>query len=109
MKTETMIHVGGRIYLPVDKIYLLKAELNYTKIFLNDGSNVLSSTNLGKIEKRLSGYSFVRPNRSTVISWHFIHIVEMEQSRIILKNREMFSISRKRKKLFSNLHLFTKL
>lgn len=102
MKTNQKIHVGCRTNLLANEIFLLKADLNYTKIFMLDGSEIFSSTNLGKIQKRLSGFDFVRPNRSTVVNRVFIQCVEIENSRIILQNNEVLRISRKRKVQFSN-------
>lgn len=74
MKTEleNQIHLGSRINVAAHSILLLKADKNYTEIFLTDGSKILSSTTMGIIEKRLEDYNFFRPNRSTIINLRYL-------------------------------------
>ncbi|AWV96956.1 LytR/AlgR family response regulator transcription factor [Arcticibacterium luteifluviistationis] len=75
MKTlnkEQLIHVGARKLIPPNDILMLKADVNYTEVFLMDGSKILSSTTIGTIEKRLDGFDFFRVNRSTVVNLKFL-------------------------------------
>lgn len=84
---------------------MLKSDVNYTTIYLEDGSQILSSTTIGILEKRLKDFIFFRPNRSFVINLQFISKVEKkEQSgnflRIFLKNKEEVSLSRRKTSAF---------
>ncbi len=67
-----LVKIGSRRQVAPSQILMLKADCNYTEIFLNDGSKFLSSTTLGTIAKRLEGFNFFRINRSTVINMKFI-------------------------------------
>ena len=101
MNNDLLIHVGGRKSVAVNSILMLKANINYTLIFLDDGSQILSSTTIGILEKRLKDYQFFRPNRSTIINLEFMADFEKKSqvgsySRIVLKNNEEVLISRRR-------------
>ncbi|SOE22400.1 LytTr DNA-binding domain-containing protein [Spirosomataceae bacterium TFI 002] len=73
---HTLVHVGARSSVSPEKIVLLESDSNYTKIILKDGSIIFSSTTMGVIEKRLSGYNFFRPNRSTIINLQYFDQVK---------------------------------
>ncbi|MFT5886014.1 MAG: two-component system LytT family response regulator [Arcticibacterium sp.] len=62
------IHLGSRQKATPSQILYLKAESNYTQIYFNDGSQLLSSTTFGKLEQRLDSFDFFRANRSTIIN-----------------------------------------
>jgi len=101
MNNDLQVHVGGRKSVAVNSILMLKANINYTLIFLDDGSQILSSTTIGILEKRLKDYQFFRPNRSTIINLEFMADFEKKSqvgsySRIVLKNNEEVLISRRR-------------
>jgi two-component system LytT family response regulator len=65
---KTKIHLGARAFASPSDILNLEAKDNYTLIHFTDNSQLLSSTTLGLIEKRLEPYGFFRINRSTVIN-----------------------------------------
>jgi DNA-binding LytR/AlgR family response regulator len=56
-----------------DEIIQLEAKQNYTVIYFKDGSNLLSSTNLGILEERLEPYAFFRVNRSVIINLNHLN------------------------------------
>lgn len=58
MKTNKLIHLGSRTRIMPSDILMLKADINYTIVILNDGSKIVSSTTMGIIEKRLENYHF---------------------------------------------------
>jgi DNA-binding LytR/AlgR family response regulator len=72
MNTDTLILIGGRKKICPNSILMLKANINYTQVYLEDGSLILSSTNLGILEKRLKDFDFFRTNRSTIINLQFV-------------------------------------
>lgn len=105
MKTNNLIHLGSRKNIPSSSILMLKSDINYTIIYLNDGSKILSSTTLGKIEKRLKDFQFFRPNRSIIFNLDFMADFEDESQsgcfgKILLKNNEKIALSRRRTEAF---------
>jgi DNA-binding LytR/AlgR family response regulator len=100
MKNEYLVHLGGRMKINPDAILLLKADLNYTHVYLEDGSTVLSSTTLGILAQRLKNFSFFRPNRSVLVNLDYMVDFEAGSAQIKMENNEVFKISRRRAKLF---------
>jgi two-component system LytT family response regulator len=79
---------------------MLKADINYTHILLEDGSTILSSRTLGLFEKRLYSYSFFRPNRSVIINLDYMASFQKDSFTIKMENDELINISRRRTKQF---------
>ena len=103
MNEEQLLHIGGRLKVAPKNIRLLKAEINYTKVHLEDGSTLLSSITLGILEKRLQDFSFFRPNRSVLINLDYVVDFEVASAQIKMKNNETFKISRRRTKHFEGI------
>lgn len=103
MKNELLIHFGGRTKIAPQTILLLKAEINYTQVYLEDGTTFLSSITLGILEKRLQEYAFFRPNRSVLINLDYMVAFEEASAQIKMGNNEIFKISRRRTKNFHNI------
>ncbi len=103
MNNETLLHIGGRLKIAPNSIRLLKADINYTEVHLDDGRTLISSITLGVLEKRLQDYSFFRPNRSVVVNLDYMVEYEEASAQIKMENNEIFKISRRRAKHFYNL------
>ncbi|HLO42694.1 MAG TPA: LytTR family DNA-binding domain-containing protein [Leadbetterella sp.] len=93
---KKLVSFGSRKELDPEKVDFLKAEINYTHIYLNDGSRILSSTSLGILESRLKPFAFCRPNRSHLVNARFIKRTTEEA--LVLQNNEIVKISRRRQK-----------
>jgi DNA-binding LytR/AlgR family response regulator len=100
MNNELLIPFGGRMKIDPKTILLLKADINYTQVYLEDGSTVLSSITLGTLAKRLHEFSFFRPNRSVLINLDYMVAFEAASAQIKMENNEVFKISRRRAKHF---------
>lgn len=96
MKTNNLIHFGGRIERDASDVLILKADLNYTFIYFKDGTRKLVATTLGKIEGRLPARRFFRINRSTVVNLDDSEIAS-DGSSITTKNGMIIHASRRRK------------
>lgn len=103
MNDETLLNLGGRLKISPKNIRLLRAEINYTKVHLADGSTLLSSITLGILEKRLQNFSFFRPNRSVLINLDYMIDFEETSAQIKMRNNETFKISRRRTKHFYSI------
>lgn len=93
---KRLVSFGSRKELDPSSVNFLIADINYTYIYLKDGSKILSSTNLKELESRLKAHAFLRPNRSILVNARFIK--GCTSSSIILKNNEIIKISRRRQK-----------
>jgi DNA-binding LytR/AlgR family response regulator len=107
MNPNTLIHLGAYEKVPPSTILMLKADSNYTTIYLQDGKQIMSSTCIGTLEKRLSAYQFFRLNRSTLVSLSYISKFGDknkvgDSSVIVLKNDEEIKISRRKVKDINN-------
>lgn len=105
MKTNTLIHLGSRKNISPDTILMLKSDVNYTLIYLDDGSQILSSTTIGILEKRLKNFQFFRPNRSIIFNLEFMARYEDKAQsgnygNILLKNNEKIALSRRKSNAF---------
>ena len=108
MKTNTLIHLGSRKNIAPECILMLKSDINYTTIYLDDGSQILSSTTIGILEKRLKEFSFFRTHRSTIINLQFVADFEKNTetgnfSRVFLKNKEEVPLSRRKTTKFMKI------
>ncbi|RFS18430.1 LytTR family DNA-binding domain-containing protein [Emticicia sp. C21] len=100
MNNELLITIDKHLTIRSSQILMLKADINYTHIVMEDGSSVLSSRTLGIFERRLFNQSFFRPNRSVIINLNYIVDFQQEASTIRMENDESITISRRRVKGF---------
>jgi two-component system LytT family response regulator len=77
MKSE-LVHLGSRKTINPSKILLLKADTNYTLIYLVDGTEFMTATNLGTLEERLKDFNFYRTHRSTLINLKYVSDIEID-------------------------------
>ena len=101
MNPNELVHLGSRKRISASSILMLKADINYTLIYLDDGNEILSSTTIGILEKRLKGYNFFRPNKSFVINLEFMSDYENKDTscdyvKILLKNDLKIALSRRK-------------
>ncbi|HLO45060.1 MAG TPA: LytTR family DNA-binding domain-containing protein [Leadbetterella sp.] len=96
------INIGSRTEIEASQMLFCVSDANYTKVFMNDGKVILTSTNLGKIEERTGNYKhLVRPNRSYLININYASFMEDRQS-ILLKTGKQIKISRRKIPLIMN-------
>ncbi len=103
MNTKNLVHVGGRMKFCPSKIILLEGDINYTRLYFSDGTMILTSTNIGKLEARFSAFNFFRTNRSYIINLDFITNFEIETGSIKMENNETIQLSRRRTKQFIDI------
>ncbi len=97
MKTlPNYLHVGSRTLIDFREIILFEADANYTKIYLKSGKVFVSSTTLGKIEKRLKNNPlFFRTHKTFMVNLN--HVTNHSETAIQIDNRMQVSLSRRRK------------
>ncbi|GGD79610.1 hypothetical protein GCM10011514_49480 [Emticicia aquatilis] len=96
-----LISVGGRKKIALKEIIMLRAEVNYTYVYLTDGSRFLVSYTLKKLAKRFSEFDyFVRPNKSVLLNTKYTSSFDGLVLQISLPNGEILQnavISRRKK------------
>ena len=66
---ENLIHLGSRMFIDASQIMMIRADINYSFIYLLDGRCLYSSTTLGKLQKRLHALgNFTRVHASYLIN-----------------------------------------
>ena len=100
MKT---IAIGGRIKILPETVILLEADINYTKLYLANGKQIVVATTLKQLEKRfLVLQNFFRPHKSQIVNLNFITTYDLANSEITMQNHHTVFISRRRKTKFKN-------
>jgi two-component system, LytTR family, response regulator len=86
--------LGGFILIDHRDIVYVKADWNYSEVFLNKGRSELITSNLGVIEKMLDPYPFFRINRSALINLNYLVKVKRIQRKCYLqKGDEEFELT----------------
>lgn len=89
----------GYTVVEMDNIVRLKADNNYTIIFLADGKEIIVSKTLKDFEGILADKYFIRVHRSDIIN--LIYLKEfMSNGNLIMKDGTRLNISRRRHKEF---------
>ncbi len=96
MKTIIQIPIGGRQKVCPDEVIMLQADVNYSIVFLSDGSKLIVATTLKKLEARFSQFAFIRMNKSYLINQDFI--VNQHENALELSNSLIISFSRRKGK-----------
>lgn len=100
MKFEK-IPIGARMSVDPENVILLKASQNYTQLYLLNGRMLIVATTLKVLEQRfLMTNAFYRLDRSHMINLSYINVYEKTTGKIVMKNFDEFSISRRRKNGF---------
>lgn len=97
---------GGKKAFPHDIIYL-KANANYSEIYLTNGQQLLVSTTLKKLESRFLDLGFFRTHRSSLINLSFVksYSSNFEGGIIQLANNETIIVSRRKNKILRKFNL----
>lgn len=100
MQNDLFINIDKNLAVRSSDILMLKADVNYTHILLEDGSKLLSSRTLGIFERRLFNQPFFRPNRSVIINLDYMVGFQKDLHIIEMGNNELINLSRRRTKQF---------
>jgi two-component system, LytTR family, response regulator len=90
-------HSQGFSIIDIDNIVRLEASRNYTRIFLNDATEVISSKNLKEFEDILDSKSFCRVHKSHLINLKYLReYSNLEGGTAIMSDNSKIIISRRR-------------
>jgi len=98
MNNSTSISLGYRSNVNPKDILFIRADSNYTHVYLEGGRTIVAAITLGSLAKRLSQYQFIRPNRSVLVNLNYTFGFEDSKSHIRMFNNEIVPVSRRRVK-----------
>jgi DNA-binding LytR/AlgR family response regulator len=92
------ISLNGQIaVIDITDILYLKADSNYTHIYLADGSSMLTSVTLKRFEEKLNAQHFTRIHSGFLVQNNCIRSFNQKRSKILLSNKTEIPVARSRK------------
>ena len=93
---------GYRKKMPMHRIVRLEGEGNYTLFHFADGSQLMVSLTLKKLESRLSPRVFVRPHKKNIINLLYLEGLhpDRQQLSVSLVNGDRVDVSRRKASRF---------
>lgn len=79
----------GYVLVDPAEIVLVKADGNYTEIFLNNNEKLIVSQGIGHFSEVLPGVLFMRSSRSALINLRYLRQVDRKCRKVTLKAGEM--------------------
>lgn len=102
MKTYKNIHLGSHLYIPSHLVIMIKADINYSLIYLSNGNKVVVATCLKKLEQRLAEVdSFARVHKSYIINLSYLK--SFEEGHFSLENNLSGLVSRRKFKIYKRI------
>ena len=103
---NTKIHLVGKNSVFARNIIFMRAEANYSEIFLLDGQKIVLSKTLKQLEHKFSSLNFFRPHKSYLINLsHVLGFKPNENNKISLTNDFEVELSRRKKNSFMEVYL----
>ena len=102
MPDLTLPFWGSRKKMPMHRIVRLEGEGNYTLFHFADGSQLMVSLTLKKMESRLSPKVFVRPHKKNIINLLYLEDIhpDRQQLSVSLVNGDRIEVSRRKASRF---------
>lgn len=102
MPDLTLPFWGCRKKMPMHSIVRLEGEGNYTVFHFADGSQLMVSLTLKKMESRLSPKVFVRPHKKSIINLLYLEGIhpDRQQLSVSLLNGDRIEVSRRKASRF---------
>jgi two-component system LytT family response regulator len=98
--------VDGLSFAYVNDIVHCTADGSYTRVFMNDKSEILISKTLGDVEELLSEYNFFRIHHSTLINLKQVKkYIRGEGGEVVMSNGRTLTVARTRKTDFLNVFM----
>jgi two-component system, LytTR family, response regulator len=92
----TEVHVGSRTHIQPSDIVLVSADISYSYIHLSDGSRIIVSTNIQKLEERFLAFqNMVRVHRSYMINTDYF--LNIQGNKVLLTNDIECTVSRRKR------------
>lgn len=89
-------YANGLSVINISSIVRIQAVSNYSRLFLEDGRQIIVSKVLRQMEYILSGWKFTRVHRSHLINAARIRSYDAMQLKVKLDNNEEIKVSRRK-------------
>jgi|SRR5450432_1252448 len=94
----------GLEFIQIKQIIRIESSSNYSKLFLQEGPQLLVTRQLKDFEELLSDYRFYRVHHSHLINLNYIaKYIRGDGGQIILRNGDIIDVSRRKKEVFLKL------
>ncbi|MCU0323934.1 MAG: LytTR family transcriptional regulator [Spirosomaceae bacterium] len=95
---RTIIPLAGKKKVQPSEVLYLKADVNYTEVYLNDGEVVIVSKTLKELEKRFCDHNFFRTHKSFMVNMKYVTGFRInEEMTVNVQDEHKVSLSRRRK------------
>lgn len=94
LRQKTPIHISN--------IILLEAKVNYTNIYLKNGTKIMLAKTLKSFEVLLLNHNFYRIHRAFLINSNHLQAYDFDLGEAILTNNLRVAASRRKKESFEN-------
>ena len=81
----------------INSVILIKADVNYTKFYLDGGKEKTVAHSIKFFENHLENHGFLRVHRAFMINPNYVKTYNSEQEVLTMSNGQIANISRRRK------------
>lgn len=87
----------------INNVIMIKGEINYTKFYLQGGTEKTVAHSLKFFENHLQTHGFLRVHRAFMINPNYVKAYNSEQEVLMMTNGQVANISRRRKHTLKGL------
>ncbi len=87
----------------IENVVMMKAYINYTVLYMKDGSTKLVTRTIKYFEQNLENQGFIRIHRSYVINPKYIVGYDSEKDILLMSNGQEVVISRRKKGIMKGI------
>lgn len=88
--------------LSPENIVALEGDSNYTHVVFNDGTRLIFSKTLNRMQAALLPHYFIRISKSTAVNWRHIRYLSRIDKSLVLTNGGRYPIARRRYRMVKN-------
>lgn len=112
MKLKLPIHtpsirLAGKKKVNPEEVLFLKADINYTEVFLQGGETMIVSKTLKELEKRFTPFDFFRTHKSFMVNLNHVVGYQIHEG-LLVKLAEAFEVNLSRRRKVDFLKSFHK-
>ncbi|RZK01364.1 MAG: LytTR family transcriptional regulator [Flavobacterium sp.] len=99
--TTGPIKLAGKKKVYPAEVLFLKADVNYTEVFFQDGERLIVSKTLKELEKSFINHNFFRTHKSYMVNLKYVTGYQIHEGLLVkVQDEHHVSLSRRRKEVF---------